>query len=251
MKIVRYLVGGKIYYGMPQDDGTALRIEGDIFGDYTLTDKADDLSACRLMSPCKPGKIVAIGKNYVDHIMEFDGDIPKNPIIFIKPSTAVIANGEAIVYPEISKRVDYEGELALVIKRAAHHVKREQARDYILGYTILNDVTARDIQASDGQWTRAKCFDTFAPVGPVITDEIDPDNVSIRTLLNGEIKQDSNTSSLNWKVDELVEFVTEVMTLQPGDIITTGTPSGIGPMEKGDTVEVVIEGIGTLKNYVK
>jgi len=251
MKLIRYEKNTFIYYGELIDNSTVERINGDIFGEYTKSGITEKIDACKVLSPTVPSKIVAVGKNYIDHAKELGGEIPNNPIIFIKPPTTIIANEEDIIYPSISNRVDYEGELAVVIKKKARNVKKSEAKNYILGYTCLNDVTARDIQTLDGQWTRAKCFDTFAPVGPIITDEIDPDNVYIETLLNGEVKQSSNTSMMIWKVDELIEFISAVMTLNPGDIITTGTPSGIGPMKKGDRVEVRIEGIGSLVNFVK
>ncbi|MDK2801215.1 MAG: hypothetical protein PWQ70_2834, partial [Clostridiales bacterium] len=167
------------------------------------------------------------------------------------PSTSVIGPEQKIVLPSMSQRVDYEAEIAIVIKKTAKNIAVENAKQYILGYTCLNDVTARDLQKLDAQWTRAKGFDTFAPLGPWITDEIDPNNVDIKLLLNGELKQHSNTSNFIWKAEELVSFISQVMTLLPGDVITTGTPSGIGPMKSGDCVEVTIEGIGTLRNYVE
>ena len=173
-----------------------------------------------------------------------------SPIIFMKPATAVIGPNEAIVRPAISERVDYEGELALVIKKRARNVKAEDYRDYVLGYTILNDVTARDLQYADGQWTRGKSFDTFAPIGPVITDEIDPECANIKTCLNGKTVQQSNTEKFIFPLGEIFEFVTRFTTLEPGDILTTGTPEGVGPMVHGDVVEITIDGIGTLKNTV-
>jgi 2-keto-4-pentenoate hydratase/2-oxohepta-3-ene-1,7-dioic acid hydratase in catechol pathway len=177
--------------------------------------------------------------------------LPKEPIIFIKPATALIGPGEDIIYPEMSERVDYEAELAIVVGKKCKDVSKEDALNYVGGFTCLNDVTARDLQKKDGQWTRAKGFDTFCPVGPKVVEDIDPNNVKIQSFLNGELKQDSNTSNFIFKVEEVVSFISKIMTLNSGDIIATGTPSGIGPMKKGDKIEVKIEGIGTLRNYVK
>ncbi|MCX7667473.1 MAG: fumarylacetoacetate hydrolase family protein [Atribacterota bacterium] len=209
------------------------------------------LSQLHLLSPTRPTKIVAVGLNYQDHIVEFGHSVPENPIIFIKPSSSVIGPGEPIILPESSKQVDYEAELAVVIKKRAHHVPKEEAPEYILGYTCFNDVTARDLQKKDGQWTRAKSFDTFSPMGPWIETDFDPGNATIQCYLNGNLKQHSNTCNLLFSVWELVSFVSQVMTLFPGDVIATGTPSGVGPLHPGDVVEVKIEGIGILRNEVR
>jgi len=249
MRYIRFKKDNHIFYGLLKDN-TVTKLEGDLFGEYTVANEVYDFHEVELLAPCTPSKIVAVGLNYRDHAQEMKEDIPSTPKVFIKPSTAVIGPGEKIIKPAMSNRVDYEAELAVVIKKKAKDVTVEKAKDYILGYTCLNDVTARDLQFADGQWTRAKGFDTFAPIGPVITDEIDANHVDIKLLLNGEQKQHSNTSNFIWKVEELVSFISQIMTLLPGDIITTGTPSGIGPMQSGDKVEVVIEGIGTLVNTV-
>lgn len=208
--------------------------------------------AVRLLAPCEPGKIVAVGKNYHDHIQEFDSQVPETPILFLKPTTSLNDPFGTISLPprSLTSRVDYEGELALVIGRKACRVSAAEAYDYVFGYTCLNDVTARDVQRQDGQWTRAKGMDGFAPVGPLLTDEVDPANLTVRTRLNGKIMQESSTSLLIWPVNELIAFISESMTLLPGDVITTGTPSGVGPMQAGDVVEVSIEGIGVLRNEV-
>jgi len=198
----------------------------------------------------KPTKVVALGLNYRDHAEEFRMQIPEEPILFMKPSTAVIHSGDDIIYPNAATRVDYEAELAVVIGKKARHVPAERAGEYILGYTCLNDVTERHMQGRDGQWTRAKGFDTFCPIGPVITDEINPDSVDVRAYLNGELKQQSNTRNLIFNVGRIVEFVSGVMTLLPGDIIATGTPSGVGQMKPGDEIAIEIEGIGRLVNKV-
>jgi len=209
------------------------------------------LSSVGLLAPAVPSKIVAIGLNYKAHAAEFNKPLPEEPMIFIKPSTAVIGPGDSIIYPShMSRRVDYEGELALVIARKAKDVPVERAKDYILGYTCFNDVTARDLQGKDIQFTRAKGFDTFACVGPWIETGLDPLNARIETYLNREKRQDTSTSDMIFNVYELLSFVSYVMTLLPGDIITTGTPSGVGKMKPGDIVEVRIEGIGSLINTV-
>lgn len=178
-------------------------------------------------------------------------NIPKFPALFLKPSSSVIGNMDNIIYPDMSEQVDYEAELAIVIGETASYVSESEAKKYILGYTCLNDITARDLQRLDSQWTRAKGFDTFAPIGPFIETELDPDNADIRLRLNGKVMQESNTSNFIFKTDYLVSAISQIMTLYPGDIITTGTPSGIGSMNIGDTVEVEIDGIGTLTNFVK
>ncbi|MFC1474433.1 fumarylacetoacetate hydrolase family protein, partial [bacterium] len=181
---------------------------------------------------------------------EFNLPIPDEPILFMKPATAVIFDGADIVYPKQATRVDYEAELAIVIGRKAKNVPAAQARDYILGYTCLNDVTERHMQGRDGQWTRAKSFDTFCPIGPVVTDEIDPDSTDVKSYVNGELRQDSNTSNLIFPIGAIIEFVTSVMTMLPGDVIATGTPSGIGLLKPGDEVVVEVAGIGKLTNRV-
>ena len=207
-------------------------------------------SEARIMAPCVPSKIIALGLNYRDHARELGLPLPEEPLIFMKPPSAVIGPEEHILLPPESERVDYEAELAVVIGRKARRVKPEEAYDYILGYTCFNDVTARDLQQKDGQWTRAKSFDTFAPFGPWIETELDPSDLRVRSYLNGELKQDSSTRELVFSVPEIVSFVSNIMTLLPGDLIATGTPPGIGPLTAGDVIEVEIEGIGRLKNYV-
>ncbi len=193
---------------------------------------------------------MALGLNYRDHAARGEDALPEEPLLFIKPSTSVIGPGEAIVYPKMSKRVDYEAELAVVIRKKAKAVPEERAAEYILGYTCFNDVTARDLQPKDGQWTKSKGFDTFAPIGPWIVTDIDPHHLDISSYLNGERRQHSNTKNLIFGPYQLVSFISHVMTLLPGDVIATGTPSGIGPMAIGDRVDIVIEGIGTLSNTV-
>jgi 2-keto-4-pentenoate hydratase/2-oxohepta-3-ene-1,7-dioic acid hydratase in catechol pathway len=249
VKIVRYAIGRKAEYGICHGE-LVQGLAGTPYHRLKTTNRYYQLSDLRLLSPCIPSKIVALGLNYRSHAEEVKLSIPAEPLIFLKPSTSVIGPEDKIIYPESSQRVDYEGELGVVIKTRTRRVPREEALNYVLGYTCFNDVTARDLQSKDKQWTRAKSFDTFAPVGPWIETELDPDHLSLETYLNGEIKQRTNTSDLIFSVPELVSFISRVMTLLPGDIIATGTTSGIGPMQPGDTVEVKIEHIGTLRNYV-
>jgi 2-keto-4-pentenoate hydratase/2-oxohepta-3-ene-1,7-dioic acid hydratase in catechol pathway len=220
------------------------------FGTPTFTGRSWPLADVRLLAPILATKIVAIGKNYAAHAAELGGEAPENPVIFMKPNTAIVGPEAPIILPPASHRVDHEGELAVVIGRPCKDVKAADARSVILGYTIANDVTARDIQQADGQWTRAKSYDTFCPLGPWIETELDPSDVDITTTLDGEIKQDSNTALLLHTVGEIIEWVSAVMTLLPGDVILTGTPEGVGPMKAGQTVEVSISGIGTLRNPV-
>jgi len=197
-----------------------------------------------------PSKIIAVGLNYTDHAKELKMELPKEPLIFIKPSTSVIRNLENIVYPKGVMRLDYEAELAIVIKKKGRNIPSRQAKEYVLGYTCLNDVTARDLQKRDGQWTRSKSFDTFCPLGPHVAADIDASNLKIELFLNNELKQSSNTGNLIFGPAYLVSFVSKICTLLPGDIIATGTPSGVGPMSIGDEAEVRIESIGSLKNTV-
>lgn len=208
------------------------------------------MDAVKVLPPCTPTKIVCVGLNYSDHAKELNQKIPDEPVIFIKPTSSLLATGENIAYPAQSKRVDYEAELALVIGRRTKNIKAAKAKDHILGYTCFNDVTARDLQEIDGQWTRAKSFDTFSPVGPYIVTDIDPMSLNIKAKLNGQVKQDSNTKNMIFDVYKLVEFISGIMTLETGDIIATGTPPGVGPMKKGDVIEIELEKIGTLKNKV-
>ncbi len=207
----------------------------------------EDVNVC---VPISPSKIVCVGLNYTDHAKELGMEIPDEPIIFIKPSTATVGHCDNIIYPKSSSQVDYEAELGVVISSDAYCVSAEDASDFIGGYTIINDVTARDLQRKDIQWTRAKSFDTFAPVGPYVETKLDPMNQNISLRLNSKLKQNSNTKNMIFNVNELIEFISNVMTLKAGDMISTGTPPGVGPMDIGDTVEVDIEGIGVLKNFL-
>lgn len=232
------------------EDGTVHLLAAPPYESIEKNGETRDAGQVRFLAPCDPTNIVAVGKNYADHIAEFDSEMPSNPTLFLKPITALNHPDADIVLPPrgLSSRIDYEGELALVIKKKARNVQAGDAAEYILGYTCLNDVTARDLQRQDGQWTRGKGFDGFAPVGPVLVDTIDPDNTRIRTRLNGKVVQESNTSMMLWKVSHLVAFISAFMTLLPGDVVTTGTPEGVGAMRDGDVVEIEVDGIGILRN---
>ncbi len=243
--------------GAGDDSGGLMiaQIAGHPFGgsadDIKLTGTRFAVQDVRLLAPILPSKVVCIGKNYADHAREMGGEPPAEPVIFLKPSTSVIGPGDPILRPtRLSERIDYEGELAVVIGRVCREVPADRVPEVIFGYTCANDVTARDLQARDGQWTRAKGFDTFCPLGPWIETDLDPADVALTTRLNGEVKQDSRTSLLLHGVAALVAYVSQVMTLLPGDVLLTGTPAGIGPMSKGDEVSVTVAGIGSLTNPV-
>lgn len=249
-KYLRFSIDGKHpKYGLVEND-VIIEIDGDIFARFKITGKKHSIKNVKILAPCLPSKVVAVGLNYMDHAKELGMKIPDEPVLFMKPSTSVIGPDDNIIYPKMSRRVDYEAELAVVIKDKTKNIEPEEAYTHIFGYTCLNDVTARDLQKKDGQWTRAKSFDTFCPIGPYIVTDINPDNLKIALFLNGQLKQSSSTSKLIFNVQKLVSFISEVMTLFPGDIIATGTPSGIGPLKRGDKVEVVIEKVGRLRNVV-
>ncbi len=251
MKIVRYERKGKKRWGVLDEEGEHVREGvGDFLGDWGLTKKVYRIDGVRLIAPIEPSKIVALGLNYRDHAEELGMPLPDDPMIFMKPSTSIAGPGDDIIYPHMSSQVDYEAEMAIVIGKKAKNTAPEDARKYVLGYTCLNDVTARDLQRKDIQFTRGKGFDTFCPIGPCIVTDIVPDDLAVEAYLNGEQKQSSRTSNLIFGVDELVTFISHIMTLLPGDIISTGTPGGIGPMQVGDTIEIRVEGIGGLVNSV-
>ncbi len=235
----RFLARGEIYEGFFKLENGCVNFEGLRF------------KGVRFLPPVKPEKIVCVGLNYTDHAEELKMEIPEEPIIFLKPPSAVIGHEDFIELPKQSKRVDYEGELAVVIGKRCRNVPKEIALEFVLGYTCFNDVTARDLQRKDGQWTRAKSFDTFAPIGPYVACFRDASNLRIRTKVNGRVVQDSSTSNLIFDVPTLIEFVSSIMTLKFGDVIATGTPAGVGELRSGDVVEVEVEGVGVLRNYVR
>ncbi len=249
MKIIRFSYNNKCSYGI-LDGRTVQAVEGRPYPDLLPLKQLYSLNDVKVLAPCEPSKIIAMGLNYHSHAKEMGAGIPNSPLTFLKPPTAVIGHQANIVYPSASARVDYEGEMAVVIKKIAWRVPEDQAMDYVFGYTCFNDITARDLQARDNQWTRAKGFDTFAAIGPWIETDVDLENLTLETYLNGELRQCGNTSDLIYSVPNIINFISNVMTLMPGDIIATGTPAGIGPMHPGDVVEVKIQHIGTLKNYV-
>lgn len=249
MKFVRFQQGAAIRYGVLEGENIRV-VEGDIFGKWAMGNQVVKPDTVKLLAPCAPSKAVCIGLNYHGHAKEMKIDPPKEPLMFLKPSTCLAHPGGAVEYPPLSQNLHFEAELAVVIGKQARHVPAAAAHDYILGYTCANDVTARDIQMKDGQWTRGKSFDTFMPLGPCIVTDIDPANVDLKLYLNGEVKQASNTGDLIFKVEELVAFASQVMTLYPGDVILTGTPAGVGPMQLGDTVAVELAGIGRLENTI-
>ncbi len=271
MRIARFARGGDVGYGIVEDvqpDGAAgagtgpdadglmvAELMGHPFGigaeSVRFTGARYPLADVRLLAPVLPSKVVAIGRNYAEHVREMGNEPPAEPVIFLKPSTAVAGPRDPIVYPAgLSERVDFEGELAVVIGRLCRQVPEDRVPDVIFGYTCANDVTARDLQARDGQWARAKGFDTFCPLGPWIETDLDPADLELTTIVNGEIRQNARTSQLMHGVTELVAYVSDVMTLLPGDVLLTGTPAGVGPLKDGDEVSVTIEGIGTLSNGV-
>jgi len=258
MRVVRFTpqpdtgLGSDPLYGILEEDNRISIISGDpIYHGIQKTAATVDLTKVRLLAPVIPrSKIVAVGKNYADHAAEMGGVVPEEPIIFLKPNTSVIGPGDTIVWPVIEPTIDYEAELAIVIGRVCKEVPKERVNDVIFGYTMANDVTCREIQRKDGQWMRAKSFDTFCPLGPWIETEFVPGNQRITTTLNGEIKQDAHLSDMMFKVPDIIHFITQVMTLLPGDVVITGTPAGIGPMPEKATVAVAIEGLGQLTNKV-
>jgi 2-keto-4-pentenoate hydratase/2-oxohepta-3-ene-1,7-dioic acid hydratase in catechol pathway len=249
MKYVRFAYQGTTSYGLLEEN-TIQAIKGTPFDEFSLTGKTFLLDDVKLLTPCDFSKAVCIGLNYSDHAVEFQLPIPTEPVVFIKPSTSALAPLGVIRYPKMSHRLDYEAELAIVIGKKAKNIPLVDVEDYILGYTCANDITARDLQPKQGQWTVAKSFDTFCPLGPFISDEINPSSLTIESRVNGKTMQKSNTKNLIFGVPFLVSYLSQIMTLLPGDIILTGTPGGISGMHHGDTVEILIEGLGVLKNTI-
>ena len=255
MKYVKLERDGSAVWGVLQDN-VVHTLTKPPFEELCYDGQSLPLAECKLVAPCEATKIVCVGKNYWDHIEELKNMVdasgnPNRPTIFLKGPNAINHPDGLIEAPDFVTRLDYEGELAVVIKKRAKNVKAEDALDYILGVTCLNDVTARDIQKSDGQWARGKGMDGFAPMGPLVTDEVDANHAAIQTRLNGQVVQSSNTELFITNLNEMMAFITASMTLEPGDVIATGTPAGVGPMVSGDVVEVEIEGVGVLRNQVK
>jgi 2-keto-4-pentenoate hydratase/2-oxohepta-3-ene-1,7-dioic acid hydratase in catechol pathway len=254
VRIARFVHEGEVAFGVVEvtGDGVAelAELTGHPFGPLTFSGRRLAVDAVKLLPPVLPSKVVAIGRNYAEHADEMGGEVPEQPLIFLKPSTAVTGPGDPIAYPASSERVDFEGELAVVIGRLCRDVPESRAADVVFGYTCANDVTARDQQRSDGQWSRAKGYDTFCPLGPWIETNLAVEDLRVTTTLNGEVRQDGRTSQIVHKVPSLVAYITSCMTLLPGDVILTGTPAGVGPMNVGDEVAVEIEGIGRLANRV-
>ncbi|MDR6691151.1 2-keto-4-pentenoate hydratase/2-oxohepta-3-ene-1,7-dioic acid hydratase in catechol pathway [Microbacterium sp. 1154] len=253
MKIARFSYQDALRYGIV-DDGELVVLAGDpMFAGFDTTGERVPLADVTLLAPVIPrSKVVCIGKNYHDHAAEMGGEAPAEPLMFLKPNTSVIGPDDVIVRPtSLSSHTEYEGELAVVIGRIAKNVPAERASDYIFGYTVANDVTARDLQRTDGQWSRAKGFDTFCPVGPVIETDLDLDAAAITTRVNGEVRQQGPVSDMIHGIGALVAYASAVFTLLPGDLILTGTPAGVGPFAAGDTVEVEVSGIGILRNTAR
>lgn len=251
MRLIRYRAGeDSARFGWILEDQVG-PIEGSVFEAFRRLETTLPLERVRLLPPVEPGKIICVGRNYVAHAKEHDSEVPDIPLIFLKPPSSVIASGDTILLPPQSQRVEHEAELAVVIGKRGRWIQPENALEYVLGYTIANDVTARDLQRRDGQWTRGKGFDTFCPVGPWIETEFDPADAMITCHVNGEMRQMASTRDMVFNVRQLIAFSSSIMTLEPGDILLTGTPAGVGPLIPGDVVEVTIEGIGKLSNPVK
>ncbi|MFP5224527.1 MAG: fumarylacetoacetate hydrolase family protein [Actinomycetota bacterium] len=249
MRIGRVAAGDEIGYAVLTQDRADL-LAGPPIGELRYTGEAVPLEKVRLLAPVLPSKIVCVGKNYAAHAAEMGGEVPTEPLLFLKPSTSIVGPGDAIRYPGGVQRLDHEAELAVVVARVCTRVSEEVAAASILGYTCANDVSARDYQVSDGQWTRAKGFDTFCPLGPWIETELDVSSVRVRAICNGETRQDGDTADMVFKPAFLVSYISQIMTLLPGDVILTGTPDGVAPMKPGDSIEIDVAGIGTLSNPV-
>jgi len=263
MKYCRFQLNGEVHYGLVESMAgrdAIVRIlltppeeaDGDVESLRSRRIDPISLDEAVLLPPVRPSKIVCIGRNYREHAAELGNEVPKEPLIFLKATSALLSPGATVRRPKLSQRVDYEGELGVVIGKTCYQPPAEgDIRQYILGYTCVNDITARDLQKTDGQWSRAKGFDTFCPVGPVVTDEIDPwAGVGVQTKVNGEVRQDGNTRDFIFNLDTVIRYIAQAMTLYPGDLIPTGTPSGVGPVVAGDQMEVSVEGVGTLRNPV-
>jgi 2-keto-4-pentenoate hydratase/2-oxohepta-3-ene-1,7-dioic acid hydratase in catechol pathway len=257
VRIARFsTAGGDVSFGVVEGPGedpadlVVTAMQGHPFAPFALVGEPQPLTSVRLLAPVLPSKVVCIGKNYADHVSEMGGEAPANPVVFLKPSTSVIGPGDPVVLPRNSERVDHEAELGIVVGRLCREVPRARALDVVLGYTCGNDVTARDHQKADGQWTRGKSHDTFCPIGPWIETDMDASDVVVQARVDGELRQDGSTKQLLHDIPAVIEWVTAFMTLLPGDVILTGTPAGVGPIVAGQTVSVTVGGVGTLTNPV-
>ncbi|HEX8493298.1 MAG TPA: fumarylacetoacetate hydrolase family protein [Pyrinomonadaceae bacterium] len=255
MKLCRYtnLESFDPHYAVLSGEAVSPLLDDDVFGHPPRVSKNEiSLSEVKLLAPVVPTKIICVGRNYRDHAVELGNPMPSEPLLFFKPPSAIIASGDSIELPALSNQVEHEGELGVVIGRLARRLgETDEPLDYVLGYTCVNDVTARDLQRKDVQFTRAKSFDTFCPTGPFVETSLDPNDVSITTRLNGEIKQQARTSAMAFSVSFIIRYISQVMTLYPGDLIATGTPAGVSKLQDGDVVEVEVEGIGVLSNSVR
>lgn len=252
MKIARFSTGGDPRFGIVDDDEIVVLRGDPMFNGFDTTEERIPLADVKLLAPVIPrSKVVAVGRNYREHAAELGNEAPAEPLLFLKPNTSVIGPGDTIVRPQQSSRVDFEGELAIVIGSIAKNVPEADAASVVFGYTVANDVTARDLQEKDGQWARAKGFDTFCPLGPVIETEFEVASQGIETRVNGEVRQSGRLDEMVHSVASVIAYASAVFTLLPGDVILTGTPAGVGPIVAGDTVEVTVEGIGTLSNPVR
>lgn len=252
MKWARFKVRNQEYYGVV-DKGEVAVVKGNIFGDYEITTEKYPLSQVKLLAPVQPGKVIAVGLNYFSHIGEFHKNprIPEEPVIFMVSPTAIVGPEEEIILPYQEHEIHHEAELTVVIGKEAKDVKVDEVEEYILGYTCGNDVSDRDLQKMDRQWTRAKSFPTFKPLGPYIVSDLNPGELQVKARVNGQVRQNNTTASMIFKVNQLVSFISRIMTLYPGDIILTGTPEGVGSLKSGDVCEIEIAGIGVLRNSVK
>jgi len=250
MRIIRYLTKDNLpQYGWILEDLVGA-IDGDPLHEFRRQDPSLPLDSVRLLAPVRPPKILCVGRNYVAHAREHDAEVPEYPLLFFKPSTSVIGPGDSIFLPPQSEQVEHEAELVVIIGKRGRWIKAEEALEHVLGYTIANDVTARDLQNRDGQWTRAKGFDTFCPLGPWIETEFDPTDRVVTCHVNGEMRQMASTRDMVFNVRQLIAYASSIMTLEPGDAFLTGTPAGVGPLQPGDVVKVAIEGLGQLENRV-
>jgi len=251
MRIVRYKTNGDApKYGWMLDDKIG-EIQGEMFGEYRRREAKTPVANVKLVAPCEPTKILCVGRNYVEHAKELGNEVPKVPLIFLKPPSSIISNGDAILLPPQSTQVEHEAELVIVIGRRAKNVTAETAKEYIFGFTVGNDVTARDLQKIDDQWTRAKGFDTFCSFGPWIETEFDPSDAVVTCRVNGQMRQMASTRDMVFNINTLVAYISSVMTLEPGDLIFSGTPAGVGELKNADVVDVEIEGLGKLSNPVR